>query len=242
MKRVRESEIEDFADSYQAEILHLVDNSPFDAAVLPDSFTVRMRISGRGLRDLILNYAYIFEVIEPEDIALPQRPSPGTEPTEQAFVSLAPVIDAPAVCVIDSGIQKGHAFIAQVIATDESYCFLPTKQTTDVGDYVAPGGHGTRVAGAVLFYDVIPFAGTVKLPFSIQNARILDEQNRVPVELFPPQILRAIVTRFHLGPRKTHPGNQTRPKVDQRAVRFGQVDVRIEHLQIIANIRRIQPV
>lgn len=106
-----------------------------------------MRISGRGLRDLILNYAYIFEVVEPEDIALPQQPPGESEPAGQGFTPLPPEADAPAVCVIDSGVQEGHIFIQAAIATDESYCFLPAHNSTDVGDYVAPGGHGTRVAG-----------------------------------------------------------------------------------------------
>ena len=72
IKVTRESEIERFIAFYGAEILHLVDSAAFDA-VLPDSFTVRMRIVGRGLKDFVLNYPYIFEVVEPEDIDLPQR-------------------------------------------------------------------------------------------------------------------------------------------------------------------------
>jgi hypothetical protein len=209
VKRTREKEIEDFAANYGAEILHLIDNSPFDAGVLPDSFTVRLRISGRGLRDLILNYAYIFEVVEPEDIALPQQPLGESEPAGQAFSPTPPEADAPAVCVIDSGVQEGHLFIQPAIATNESYCFLPAYNSTYVGDYVAPGGHGTRVAGAVLFGDVIPSEGNPQLPFWIQNARILDDHNSMPVELFPPQILRAVVRRFHEGPRKTRVFNHS---------------------------------
>jgi hypothetical protein len=80
IKIAREAEIEEFARFYQAEILHLVDRSPFDAAVLPDSFTIRIRIVGKGLKDFVLNYPYIFEVVEPEDVALPQRPQEAAEP------------------------------------------------------------------------------------------------------------------------------------------------------------------
>jgi hypothetical protein len=32
-----------------------------------------LKISGKGLRDFVLNYPYVFEVVEPEDIALPQN-------------------------------------------------------------------------------------------------------------------------------------------------------------------------
>jgi hypothetical protein len=45
--------------------------------------------------------------------------------------------------------------------------------------------------------------GAPQLPFWIQNARVLDEQNRMPVELFPPIAVRAAVERFHHGIRHT---------------------------------------
>jgi len=209
IKVAREAEIERFARFYEAEILHLIDGAAFDAAVLPDSFTVRLRIVGRGLKDFVLNYPYIFEVVEPEDIDLPQRagevaarPEPGAAPT-------APDDNAPAVCVIDSGIQEAHTLLQPAIDQPTSYCFLPGKNTTDVGDFVSPGGHGTRVAGAVLYGETVAKDGAPQLPFWIQNARVLDENNSMPVEMFPPQAVRAAIERFHLGPRHTRVFNHS---------------------------------
>jgi len=203
VKQVRENEIEEFAAHYQADILHLVDGAPFDAAVLADSFTVRVRISGRGLRDFVLNYPYIFEVTEPEEIALPQIPreSPPSEPPPIA--PIAPDDNAPAVCVVDSGIQENHIFLQPAIDAAVSHCFLPGQLTTNVGDFVHPGGHGTRVSGAVLYGETIPPSGTPQLPFWIQNARVLNDQNKMPQELFPPEVLRAAVERYHKGSRHT---------------------------------------
>jgi hypothetical protein len=203
LKQGRETEIEGFAVYYEAEITHLVDGAPFDAAVLPDSFTVRIRISGKGLRDFVLNYPYIFEIVEPEDITLPQNPNVAGAAGAPQIAPVAPDADAPAVCVIDSGVQEAHVFIQPAIDQPTSYCFLPGKQTTDVGDFVEPGGHGTRVSGAVLYGETVPPNGTPKLPFWIQNARVLNEQNKMPEDLFPPEVLRAAVTRFHTGPRQT---------------------------------------
>src|ERR1039458_9977288 len=145
LKQGRETEIEGFAAYYEAEIIHLVDGAPFDAAVLPDSFTVRIRISGKGLRDFVLNYPYIFEVVEPEDITLPQNPNVAGAAGPPQIAPVAPDADAPAVCVIDSGIQEGHIFIQPAIDQPTSYCLLPGKQTTDVGDFVEPGGGGMGV-------------------------------------------------------------------------------------------------
>lgn len=112
---------------YRAEIIHLLDGEAFDSAVLPDSFTARLKISGKGLKDIILNYPYIFEVVEPEDIALPQRPA-GAQPGILPHVApVAPVPNAPAVCIIDSGIQEGHILLAPAIDQGASHCFLPGR-------------------------------------------------------------------------------------------------------------------
>lgn len=203
IKVAREAEITQFAQFYQAEILHLIDGAPFDAAVLPDSFTIRLKILGKGLKDFVLNYPYIFEVVEPEDIALPQQAGePGAEPGEAA-APIAPDANAPTVCVIDSGIQEAHVLIQPAIDQTTSHCFLPGKSPNDVADFVTPAGHGTRVAGAVLYGEVVAKDGTPQLPFWIQNARVLDEHNSMPVEMFPPEALRAAVERFHQGPRQT---------------------------------------
>ena len=201
IKSVREVEIVRFVEFYGGEILHLIDGTPFDA-VLPDSFTIRLKIVGRGLKDFVLNYPFIFEVVEPEEIAVPQRGVAAGAPSGQAAPT-APDANAPAVCVIDSGIQEAHVLIQPAIDQAASYCFLPEKNANDVGDYVAPGGHGTRVAGAVLYGETVAKNGAPQLPFWIQNARVLDENNSMPVELFPPQMLRAAVERFHHGTRQT---------------------------------------
>lgn len=203
IKIERETAIQRFSDFYHAEILHLVDGTDFDAGVLADSFTIRLRISGKGLRDFVLNYPYVFEVVEPEDIELPQNlGQPGTQ-AQPAVAPIAPDADAPAVCVIDSGIQEGHLLLQPAIDQTSSHCFLPGKTATDVGDYVAGGGHGTRVAGAVLYGEEVAKAGTPKLPFWIQNARVLDDNNRMPEEVFPAEAMRAAVEHYHSGPRAT---------------------------------------
>ena len=203
IKASRESDVEQFVAAYAGQILHLVDGAPFDAAVLPDSFTVRVRIIGAGLKDFVLNYPYVFEVVEPEDIALPQRPAQPAVDGPSAATPTAPDPGAPAVCVIDSGIQEAHLLLHPAIDQATSRCFLPGHSPNDVGDQVRPGGHGTRVAGAVLYGEEVVKDGTPQLPYWIQNARVLDQNNAMPVDLFPPQALRAVVRHFHQGPRQT---------------------------------------
>jgi len=209
IKTRREGEILEFAHFYQAEIMHFVDGQPYDAAVLADSFTIRLKIVGKGLRDFVLNYPYIFEVVEPEDICLPQRAGDAGAQPGQAATPIAPEANAPAVCVIDSGIQEAHILLQPAIDQATSYCFLPGKNANDIGDFVAPGGHGTRVAGALLYGETVAKEGAPQLPFWIQNARVLDENNRMPEELFPPLAVRASIERFHQGPRHTRVFNHS---------------------------------
>lgn len=203
LKIERENQIENFRSFYQADILHNIDSAAFDAGVLPDSFTVRLRISGKGLKDFVLNYPYIFEVVEPDDIVLPQAAVGPAGQAGQQVMPVPPNAVAPAVCVIDSGVQEGHVLLQAAVDQAASHCFLPGTPTADVGDEVAPGGHGTRVAGAVLYGEEVPKAGVPELPFWIQNARVLNAQNRMPPELFPPEAIRQSVERFNDGPRQT---------------------------------------
>lgn len=203
IKSEREDEVSNFANAYGAEILQLIDGAPYEAAVLPDSFTVKVRINGKGLRDFVLNYPYIFEVLEADEIGVPPVQGPKREPSQPGAAPVAPAENAPAVCVIDSGIQEGHALLAPAIDQASSYCFLPGKGNNDVADEVRPAGHGTRVAGAVLYGETVAKNGTPQLPFWIQNARVLNDNNLMPEELFPPAAVRAAVERYHLGGRRT---------------------------------------
>lgn len=203
LKIVREDEIERFKQFYEGRILTIIDGESVDSGRLPDSFTVRIELPGKGLRDLILNYPYIFEVVEPEEVELPQRAPQPTDFPLPEMTPLPPSETAPTVCVIDSGIQEGHALLEPAIDKVSSFCFLPDRLQSDVADYVRPGGHGTRVSGAVLYGESVVRSGDVPLEFWIQNARILDEDCRLPIELFPPAAIRKVIEKFHLGPRTT---------------------------------------
>jgi hypothetical protein len=180
-----------------------VDGKTVDAVSIPDSFTFRMQLPGKGLRDFVLNYPYIFEVVEPDNIELPQRIQEAIDRARESITLRPPPANAPVVCVIDSGIQEEHFLLEPAIDKDSSHCFLPGKSPSEVADQVRPAGHGTRVSGAVLYGEAIPRSGSVDLSFWLQNARILDEHGDIPTNLFPPAALRDIVERYHQGPRKT---------------------------------------
>ena len=203
LQNERESELRRFIahPSYKGEILNTT--SPDPRSRFPDHFTVRIEIKGAGLRDLVLNYPYIFEVTEPDEVDNPAQLEISDVATPSQLTLNPPRATAPTVCVIDSGIQEGHLLLDAAIDRHQSKCFLPERAANAVADEVRPNGHGTRVAGAVLYGETPPDSGVVNLCYWLQNARVLDGNCKLPKTLFPPGYLRAIVEHFHKGRRKT---------------------------------------
>ena len=214
----RMAEVRNFTESYSGKILDTVNDEPTEVR-LPDSFTVRINMKGKGLRDFVLNYQYLFEVVEPEEIDIPQRSREAIARDKEAIHLVPPEENAPAVCVIDSGIQQDHYLLEPAIDKETSRCFLPGIPITDVADYVRPGGHGTRVAGAVLYGEEVPKGGQVHLGWWLQNARVLNNDCGMPSSLFPPAALQAIVNHFHKGKRKTRLFNHSISGYDPCRVR-----------------------
>lgn len=195
--------IREFTAAYGGSIVGIYeDDAAVASASLPDSFTVRLRLVAKGLRDLVLNCAYVFEVVEPDDIETPQAAARAETETMQAVQLVPPSPDAPSVCVIDSGVQEGHFWLQPAIDTANSMTLIDEPDPS-VADRVAGGGHGTRVAGAILYGGSLPTAGQFSLPCWIQNARILNHECVLPDTLFPPQVIRKIVTDNFTGTRRT---------------------------------------
>lgn len=207
LREKREADLRAFLSSYGGDVLRSNDTAATLAA-LPDSFTLRMRISGKALLDLALNYPFLLDIVEPDETAttrpLAQEPRLTTDVRPEA-----PDPDAPSVCIIDSGIQERHVLLAPAIDGSASLSFLPGSSRTDVTDYVRPGGHGTRVAGAVLYGENVPTTGSPKLPFWVVNARVLDAHNRLPVEALPAATLQLIIEHFGQGTRPPRVFNQS---------------------------------
>lgn len=194
--------------NHQFEYLPLVlrEHGParFPQAPQPENPTTIANRSNRpvqGLKDLVLNYPYVFEVAEPDDIETPQQITRDLKVAQAHLSILPPDPTAPAVCVIDSGIQEEHFWLEPGIDKASSFCFLPGVSDSDVADYVPPGGHGTRVAGAVLHGEVVPKSGEIALESWVQNARVLDNGCQMPQTLHPAAVLREVVKRYHEGNR-----------------------------------------
>ncbi|MEG4803252.1 S8 family peptidase [Microcoleus sp. ARI1-B5] len=201
LKSRREEELTDFVNFHQGEILNIVDGIIPRFAELSDSFSCRIQISGKGLKDLVVNFSYIFDVSEADEFFEIIQASCLDNVETLPFELEPPESNAPKVCVIDSGIQERHSLLKVAIDSQNSRSWVP-GETNKTSDYVSNGGHGTRVAGAVIYPITIPRTGKTKAVCWIQNARVLDANCQLPTQLFPPSLLGDIV-EFYYNKTKT---------------------------------------
>lgn len=188
--RIRQQEFENIVTAYNP-------HQGFEYIDSVDSFSVRIKIHGDGLRDLVQNYGYIFEVVESTEIKMESAEGAVTQGNLMPSI-FEPVEDSPIVCVIDSGIQENHKYLSPAVLQDESVCFIKGETSTndEYGRDGRTGGHGTRVAGAILYPEGVPVHGDYILPCYIRNVRVLDSQNDLPMETNPCQIISDVVQRF----------------------------------------------
>ncbi len=192
----RSDQLENFVREYNGAILQTVEGNEIGVSRLPDSFSCRIRIVGKGLKDLVLNFPYIFDVSEPDEFSMPPvNPEAGGDDRD-GFALEKPDPNAPKVCVIDSGIQERHLLLKDAIDTAHSKSWVPGELDL-TADYVTNGGHGTRVAGAVIYPREIPRTGQQQAICWLQNARILDRANYLPRDIFPPEVLAEIVEYYY---------------------------------------------
>jgi len=196
--REREDQLENFIRNplYRGEILQSVEGNDVGISHLPDSFSCRIRILGKGLKDLVFNFPYIFDVSEADEFIAPSFIPNTSESDYEQFELEAPQLNAPKVCIIDSGIQEVHPKLRVAIDSTLSTSWVPGENNM-TADYFTGGGHGTRVAGAVLYPQGIPKTGRQQAVCWLQNARILDAQNKLPQLLFPPDVLEQIIEIYY---------------------------------------------
>jgi hypothetical protein len=177
----RESHFQNFINHY-GEITSPIVN-------LEDSLGCEVSINGKGLKDLVMNYQFVFEVSGIEQIE-------GLSGVESDFPELdlkvlAPKENAIEIGVIDSGIMEGHKFLSPSIKPEKSQSYV--HMDTSTADQVQGGGHGTKVAGSILYPNgITDLVSPYQLPCFIRNLRILDENNHL-THRYPASLMVDIV-------------------------------------------------
>jgi hypothetical protein len=158
-------------------------------AHLEDSFSCEVEINGKGLKDLVLNYPFVFDVSEIEEIGCIVDSSEGFDVDD--FVILPPEADSPEIGLIDSGVMENHKYLAPAIKPENSVSYL--KNNTSTVDEVKGGGHGTKVAGAILYpYGISNISDEYQLPCFVRNLRVLNKENILEHQ-FPAELMNQIV-------------------------------------------------
>ncbi len=188
----RENELEQIVTFYNGEICGIYQEDTIDFVRFPDSFTTKIKINGKGLRDLIANYPYIFEVVLLEDIIMGNDVSNNSITDMPNIIITPPSNNSPIIGIIDSGIQKNKLLSSAIY---EEISYVPNDDSTD--DKVAEGGHGTRVAGIALTQG-LDLTQDVTLPFRIRNIRVLDENNILKKELVGSGLISSIVKKYNV--------------------------------------------
>lgn len=186
-QRKRENEIEKYLEIYGG--------SPEDIIIWDnevDAVYFKISINGKGLKDLVQTYQYLYEVKLDTKYDLEHLHLPIID--EYQLEVIPPDINAAKVCVIDSGIQENHRLIQSAIDVANSRSYVDGDATTV--DYVRLSGHGTKVAGSVLYPVSIPKEGQFNLESNIQNARILDHKCEISTSKFEPKLMEQIVADY----------------------------------------------
>nr|WP_294928993.1 S8 family peptidase [uncultured Flavobacterium sp.] len=177
----RQEEFEKFINHYGQITSSLID--------LEDSFCCEVEITGKGLKDLVFNYPFVFEISEVDEVA-----GLNSETDEAGTIDIeviAPDQNSPEIGVIDSGIMEAHKYISPAIISANSKSYI--QGDTSTADYVKNGGHGTRVAGAILYpYGISSLQQPYQLPCFVRNLRVLDKDNSLTHKL-PAELMKEIV-------------------------------------------------
>src|SRR6185436_8150191 len=94
---------------------------------------------------------------------------------------------APAVCVLDTGVTRGHPLLQDVIAPADATAVDPTWGAHDDGGGPGNMGHGTEMAGLAAYGDLME-ALTSRAPIALQHrvesVKILPPRGSNPPDLY----------------------------------------------------------
>lgn len=93
----------------------------------------------------------------------------------------SPDLNAPAVCLLDTGVRNSHQLLSASLADGDCDSYDPTWQTDD------HHGHGTQMAGIALLGDLSPHLSStapVTLQHRLESVKILPPRGENPEELY----------------------------------------------------------
>jgi hypothetical protein len=114
-----------------------------------------------------------------------------------------PADDAPAVCILDTGVTRGHPLLTPLISAPDATAVDPSWGPQDDGGGPGSKGHGTEMAGLAAYGDLAPMllsAQHVHLRHRLESVKILP-----PTGANPPELYGAITAQAVARPEVTAP-------------------------------------
>jgi hypothetical protein len=112
---------------------------------------------------------------------------------------------APAVCVLDTGVTRGHPLLQDVIAPADATAVDPTWGAHDDGGGPGNMGHGTEMAGLAAYGDLFEAltSGTpIALRHRVESVKILPPRGTNPPELYGAITAQAVARPEVTVPRR----------------------------------------
>jgi hypothetical protein len=101
--------------------------------------------------------------------------------------TVAPGEDAPAVCILDTGVTHAHPLLEDLIAADDAMSVDPAWGSHDNGGGPGNMGHGTEMAGLAAFGDLAPVlvsGSPIQMRHRLESVKILPPSGANPPELY----------------------------------------------------------
>lgn len=95
--------------------------------------------------------------------------------------------NAPAVCVLDTGVNRGHLLLSNVLADEDAHAINSAWGTADHPKGHPDAGHGTAMAGLAAYGNLAPAltsSETVVVRNKLESVKLLPPTGANPVELY----------------------------------------------------------
>jgi len=130
-----------------------------------------------------------------------------------------PSAEAPAVCVLDTGVTRGHPLLVDLLSEDDAMTVDPTWGTNDDGGGPDNMGHGTEMSGLAAYGDLsVPLTSRqpVQLKHRLESVKILPPRGTNQPELYGAITAEAVARPEVNKPRRLRTFSLAVTAIDQR--------------------------
>src|SRR5699024_7900111 len=113
--------------------------------------------------------------------------------------------DAPAVCILDTGITQNHHLLKDLTDSKDCHAYHAAWGTDENHTHSAKRGHGTEMAGIALYgdlVDVFDSSSSFTLRHRLESVKILCPTDSLPSTLYPATMRFAVETVTGVNPQR----------------------------------------